>query len=131
MIRFFEIEPNISPIQLKMSHAVPIGLILNELITNSIKYSFNDNNGTIWVNFKHCLNSDCYHLQVIDDGIGLPDSFSIQDSTSFGLNLVKGLAEQLGGHLTFVSDVRARFDIYIPTQQADNTVREKVEEVMA
>ena len=87
------------PIQLPIDHSVPCGLILNELVTNAIKYAFPDGaSGTITVLVQK--KDDRIAMTVEDDGIGLPDKAFKEGGDTFGLTLVRGLVEQLGGTLT-------------------------------
>ena len=80
-----------------MSMAVPLGLIINELMTNALKYAFKGMGlGEISIRFEEKLNG--FHLRVEDNGVGLPDDFSIETTDSFGLRLTEGLVNQLNGH---------------------------------
>ena len=77
-----------------------LGLILNELITNSYKYAFksdNDNKLTITLT----ANGEFYTLRYSDSGPGLPDDFEIQTSNSLGMQLISILTDQLKGNLTY------------------------------
>jgi len=79
---------------------VPLGLIINELITNSYKYAFVDktsNASTIAITFHQVENSPKFLLTITDNGVGIPSSFDIENTTSFGLQLVYDLVEQLNG----------------------------------
>ncbi|MDP3623331.1 MAG: histidine kinase dimerization/phosphoacceptor domain -containing protein, partial [Methanobacteriaceae archaeon] len=78
--------------------AVPCGLIINELISNSLKYAFPDRNGTINVYF-HRINDSDYCLLISDDGIGLPEDLDIDKTNSLGLQIVNNLINQLDGTL--------------------------------
>lgn len=73
--------------------AIPIGLIVNEFITNAIKYAFPDGKGVIACTLE--LNGGEAHLVLSDDGVGLPDDFATSGGT--GTTIVNGLARQLGG----------------------------------
>jgi PAS domain S-box-containing protein len=80
---------------LNLDYAVSCGLILNELMTNALKYAFPDGrNGTIWVALystpEHILN-----LKVTDNGVGLPTNLDIPHAKSLGLQLVSNLVKQL------------------------------------
>lgn len=87
-------------ISISLKKAVPIGLILNELITNSIKYAYNDGKkGEVRVTFEG-LNGTVT-LRVADDGPGLPAGFDPERSESLGLRLSSMLALQIGGNLSF------------------------------
>jgi two-component sensor histidine kinase len=82
---------------LDIDTAIPLGLILNELLTNSFKYAFSpDREGKISI----CLTASSpgnYKLHYRDNGPGLPAGFKIEKDTSFGLRLVYRLAAQLSG----------------------------------
>lgn len=81
---------------------IPLGLILNELITNCYKYAFTGREkGSIAISF-HTLNNAII-LTVKDDGIGLPPDFNIQKNNSLGMNLVRGLVRQLNGQMDFTT----------------------------
>jgi two-component sensor histidine kinase len=86
-------------ISLDVVQAVPLGLILNEVITNSIKYAFpGDMRGNISI-FLHPIDSEIFALTIKDDGVGLPEDFSLPTCKSLGMNLVSGLSKQLGAQL--------------------------------
>jgi len=89
-------EQNIGPLNMDLSQAVPLGLILNESITNAIKYAFGSEGGTIVV----CIvatQSNRVKLSVEDNGCGLPHDFDINSTNSLGMDLIKGLSKQLRG----------------------------------
>ena len=90
-------------IALGLDSAISCGLIINELITNSLKYAFPDNRkGEIRVEFKY-LTTGQLEMRLSDDGVGMPLNFNFQDSDTLGIQIVKALAEyQLGG--TVVQD---------------------------
>jgi two-component sensor histidine kinase len=84
-------------LELDIAQAVPLGLILNEAITNAIKYAFPlDRAGVVTISFME-KESGFYTLTVADNGIGLPDSFDYESHDSLGMNLMRGLTEQLQG----------------------------------
>lgn len=92
---------DIQDINLDVSQAVPLGLMLNEAITNVMKYAFQPGeHGTL--NIALCyLNKGEILLQVKDNGRGLPDDFDILKSNSLGIQLMQLLAEQLEGNIQF------------------------------
>lgn len=94
---FINLRPNIEDINLNIETTVPCGLIVNELVTNSIKHAFPENKGTIIIQFTK--NNDKLMLIVRDDGIGLPESFRFSDNKSLGLQLVQTLVKQLDGEM--------------------------------
>lgn len=89
-------------IALGIENAVPCALIVNELITNSIKHAFPDNSGKIIVSLR-TLNSHL-GLHVIDNGIGLPEEIDFQHPNSTGLNIVRLLVKQLNGEIEVSRD---------------------------
>jgi len=75
-----------------------LGVIINELLTNIMKYAFTGrNDGHILVSAT--LASNCVAIIVQDNGNGIPDSVNFENTTGFGLMLVYGLAKQLNGQI--------------------------------
>lgn len=90
-------------ILLSIDQAVPCGLLINEVISNALKYAFpNNKKGTIFISLK-AINKTII-LKVKDDGVGLPKGFNIEKSDTLGLQLVQTLAEQLEGKLEMKSE---------------------------
>ena len=93
---------------------VPIGIIVNELLTNIIKYAFVDRaSGSIEIIVKE--NQGKVSLTLQDNGRGLPEGFDISESKGFGLMLVKVLSEQLDGSFTIENSngVKSTLEFYI------------------
>ncbi len=102
------IDKKLQDVELKMSMAVPLGLILNELLTNSYKYAFeNRKQGRILVTFEKTENA--YSLFIADNGNGFPEVQ--EDKYSFGLKLVEGLTEQFDGYFSRTGDNGSQFKI--------------------
>ncbi len=77
--------------------ALPCGLVINELVTNCLKYAFPDGrSGALAISMRR-EEDGFYALEVSDDGVGFPKNFVLAKSDSLGLLLVKTMAEQLGG----------------------------------
>lgn len=119
LVRSYGIQENISlnidieNISFAMDKAIPCGLIINELLSNSLKHAFpNGRKGSIHIRLER-LNKDEYVLNVGDDGIGLADNFDIEDTDSLGLRLVSILTEQLKGELTIKNKKGAEFCIHL------------------
>lgn len=90
---------SVDPVALNLSAAVPIALILNEAISNSLKHAFPDGReGTITVELQ-CLGAQAKRLKIADDGIGIPPSIDDSYPSSFGLRLIRGLTSDLSGTL--------------------------------
>jgi two-component sensor histidine kinase len=95
---------NIDQIELDVAQAVPLGLILNEAITNAIKYAFPESQkGKVSISFK-LNNEDTCLLTIADNGTGLPTGFNLKTNESLGMSLMHGLSEQLDGNLLVNSD---------------------------
>ena len=94
-----EIITHIEKIDLEMSKAMPFGLLLNELITNSYKYAFQGRKtGTIWINIVE--KGTDYFLEYKDDGPGFDYNDEIK-SNSLGLNLIESFCIQLNGNFVY------------------------------
>ena len=94
--RRVNLDLHIQDIQLDIDTAIPLGLILNELISNSLKHAFPDGRqGTITISVEE--EDDRYLIRVRDNGIGIPDETNWKESRSLGFSLVLGLISQLGG----------------------------------
>ena len=90
-------------VKLDIDRAVPCGLIVNELVTNALKYAFPDRqNGTITLQLR--AENQAVILTVRDDGIGIVPDFHWEESDSIGLQLVSALTEQLEGNARLDSD---------------------------
>ncbi|MBI2947191.1 MAG: PAS domain S-box protein [Verrucomicrobia bacterium] len=95
------LETHVDPVFLDIDTAIPVGLLVNELASNSLKYAFPENRcGTIRIDFR-AVGHDEFVLALRDDGIGLPGDFDLDKVLTLGLRLVKILTSQLGGTLTF------------------------------
>lgn len=107
------IELDIEPISLPLASAIPFGLILNEVVSNSFKYAFPEGReGNLRVSLK---NEEMIVLEVQDDGQNVSAKKSFVESRSMGLRLVRELASQLDGHIEFNTDAGTRFRLLIPT----------------
>ncbi|GAB3220577.1 hypothetical protein GCM10027423_52360 [Spirosoma arcticum] len=91
---------SLKPLELDVTLAVPLGLIINEAVTNALKYAFpQDHSGTISLSLQQVENKT-YQLTISDDGVGLPADFDSARSGSLGMTLIRGLSQQLDGELT-------------------------------
>ena len=89
----------IEDVALAVDKAIPCGLVLNELITNSLKHGFkNGRKGRVRVGLARLDDARC-SLSVADDGVGFPDGIEAAQSSSLGLLLVRALADQLDAEL--------------------------------
>ncbi|MDO1449693.1 histidine kinase dimerization/phosphoacceptor domain -containing protein [Rhodocytophaga aerolata] len=110
-IRF---QLHLEPMELDVSQAVPIGLILNEAITNAVKYAFPHGiTGTIAISITRSAD-DWLMLSVADNGIGLPPDFSIKTVNSLGMKLMRGLSEDLGARFSIESSQGTKITMNFP-----------------
>jgi len=108
---------NVKNVSLSIEKAIPCGLIINELVTNSLKYAFNEmeNKKGIIEIAMHKSNSKHIELVIRDNGKGLPDNINLQESESLGLKLVDILSKhQLEGELSINGREGTEFKIRFP-----------------
>lgn len=99
---FIELKFDIEQVELNLDQAIPCGLIVNEIITNAMKYAFvGKKEGQIFISIKE--KKETIELKIEDDGVGLPKGFNHEKTASLGLQLVVTLIEQLDGKLTLES----------------------------
>ena len=95
---------------LNIETSVPCGLIINELVSNSLIHGFPDGmTGTVMVSLKSV--GEKYELRVIDDGVGFPDGMNYKNTTSLGLELVQNLVDQLDGQMELIQSNKTEFKI--------------------
>ncbi|ACU63270.1 sensor histidine kinase [Chitinophaga pinensis] len=113
----------IAPVLLDVSQATPVGLLLNEAITNAIKYAFPEKGkGNIHVLLKQ-LPERMFLLSVADDGIGLPADFRTQRKKgSFGMSLIDTLTQQLDGSLELKNSSGLTLNITFREQWEEHSV---------
>jgi two-component sensor histidine kinase len=93
----------IDRLELDLVHCVPVGLILNEAITNSIKYAFpGKEDGIISISLGYSSPGNIL-LTVKDNGVGLPPGFDRHSRDTMGMHLVQGLSEDIGGEFVLHS----------------------------
>ncbi len=110
------IKKDIDSLVLDVDSVIPIGLILNELITNSLKYAYSDmQNAEMFISLKK--RTDHVVLTVSDNGRGLPQGFNIEESKSMGYTLVKAFTDKLEGKLDITSDGGTSIVITIPNSE--------------
>jgi two-component sensor histidine kinase len=94
---------DVAPVELNVAIATPLGLILNEAITNTLKHAFpTHQKGTLRVSLQPVEMQE-YALSIADNGVGLPADFDAARTQSLGLTMIKGLCKQLNGTLHIAS----------------------------
>jgi two-component sensor histidine kinase/Tfp pilus assembly protein PilF len=97
---------------------VPLGLIINEMISNSLKYAFKGvEEGMVIVNIKH-LEGVKYEMLIGDNGIGMVKDYDIENSTTLGTQLIQTFTSQLNGSIERVGDTGTLFRILF--EEIDN-----------
>ncbi|MDD1444322.1 ATP-binding protein, partial [Dolichospermum sp. ST_sed3] len=112
--RDIEITTDIADLYLNLDIAIPCGLIINELVSNSMKYAFPQNhNGRIKVSLQ-TDNKENLALTITDNGIGIPLNFKTLNPQSLGLELVKLMAKQLNGKMAIDGTSGTAISIIFP-----------------
>ena len=114
-----ELHTDIDDLTLDVDTVIPIGLILNELISNSLKYAFkNKESGHLWVSLKKEEKS--LLLKVKDNGPGFPSEFNWNNSQSFGMKLIRAFTQKLKARMEVYNDHGACVEMnimkYKPTE---------------
>ncbi len=125
LLRFFGVNPaqvtyllEISRIDVDINAASPLGLIINELVSNSLKYAFPDGRKG-QVSISGTLSDTAFTLTVADDGVGLPEGFDWKNAESLGLRLVISLVNQLDGTIEHGAGPGTTFIITIPREKLE------------
>jgi len=120
-----ELHTNIDDMMLDVDTVIPIGLILNELISNSLKYAFkNRETGHLWVSLKKEEKS--LLLQVKDDGPGFPPDFNWNNSQTFGVKLIRAFTQKLKAKMEIYNDNGACVEMSIMKYKpAEDILREE------
>ena len=106
---------NLQEIALHLDIAVPLGLIVSEMITNAMKHAFvNIKNPQIDISFSK--NRNGFELEFKDNGVGLPEGFSLVNLESLGVEIISALVEQLDAEITYENRDGAIFVISFKTQ---------------
>jgi len=88
---------------MNINQAVPFSLLLNECVVNSYKHAFSgETEGNIYIDLKR--NDELIHIEIADDGSGLPDSFDFEEQQTLGITLIRTLVSQLRGEAHYESN---------------------------
>ncbi|MGZ4846226.1 MAG: PAS domain S-box protein [Halobacteriota archaeon] len=118
------ITTDIDDIRLNVDTAIPCALIINELVSNAIKYAFpNGRSGEITIALARASGADV--LTIADDGVGLPADMDTKKTESLGLQLVTGLVDQLDGSITLDRTKGTTFIITFKSLDVSSSEREK------
>ena len=92
------LKADIENISFNMETAIPCGLIINELVSNALKYAFPNGQGEIYVSLMNNIDNK-YLLTIKDNGIGLPADIDFKNTQSLGFRLINNLTNQLDGKI--------------------------------
>lgn len=110
------VHTNAQNVKLEIDTAIPCGLIVNELVSNSLKYAFPENKaGEIEISCEQPSSGD-YILLVRDNGIGLPPGFDLEKSSTLGIKLVSSLVQQLRGTMVIDNENGVCYKISFSTK---------------
>lgn len=120
-IRFNVLIPHI---ELDISQAIPLGLIINEAVTNSIKHAFPSQfNKEITISMKQTAERNI-NLLIMDNGVGFKDNFDIAASKSLGLKLISGLSGDINAEFTLKSNHGTSIILDFETAMVNEQIRE-------
>ncbi len=104
---------DIEDIEIDIDITIPLGLIINEIVTNSLKYAFeNRNEGNISI--RLILEADIYRLRVADDGVGIPEEIDFGKTDTLGLQLIENLVKQIDGEIKMDRNHGTVYEISFP-----------------
>jgi two-component sensor histidine kinase/FixJ family two-component response regulator len=117
-----EIIRKIEDVMVLLDTAIPLGFVLNELLTNSYNHAFPQNAGKILVRLLKGENNTLV-LQVEDNGIGLPENFTVHDEENLGLIILANIVEnQLQGKFSFRVDKGTKWEIIVSLENYSERV---------
>ena len=104
-------KTHIDNVVLGVDTAIPCGLIINELVSNALKYAFpNNQGGEICIDLR-TTSDQKFTLVVKDNGAGFPEDLDFRKTSSLGLRLVNTLVKQLRGNIDLARDSGTQFRI--------------------
>ncbi|MDD1657945.1 MAG: sensor histidine kinase, partial [Methanomicrobiales archaeon] len=111
-----QIDLEASDVTMDIDTAIPCGLVVNELVSNALKYAFPEGRkGTVRISLSHTAGGG-YEMVFSDDGVGLPPGVDFEGTDTLGLSLVHGLVTtQLGGTIEIQRGKGTAFIIKIPS----------------
>ncbi|MBV1768546.1 MAG: PAS domain S-box protein, partial [Methanobacterium sp.] len=110
--KIINLDMEVEDILLDVDTAIPLGLILNEIIANSLKHAFTEKEGKIKVHLKSSDNR--IQVEVGDNGVGMGDDIDWRNTDSLGLQLVNSLCHQIDGEIELDNDKGTCFKISFP-----------------
>ncbi len=115
-----KLETDLDSVRVPVDTAIPLGLIATELVTNALKYAYRGRKeGVLKITLKPA-GENRFELAVADDGPGRPEGFDPAKATSLGLRLVRMLAQQIRGTVTFIPGAGGACHVHFPLQPCDD-----------
>lgn len=106
-----KINIDVKDVYLTLDTAINCGLIINELLSNSLKYAFKDRKeGIIDIKFYN-MGENKFYLSIKDDGVGMPSTLNFKETSTLGLQLVTTLVDQLEGSIKLDSSSGTNYEI--------------------
>ncbi len=112
-----QLSLEVDKVVLSLDQAIPCGLILNELISNALKYAYPEKKKEDKISVRINEKNKQVYIAVEDYGVGLPTDFSIEHSDSLGLSLVDTLVKQLDGEMQLIRDSGTKYLIIFDKQE--------------
>lgn len=112
-----DLDLNIAEVKMGAETLVPLGLIINEMISNSLKYAFKDRDtGVIKIHINY-IEKKTYEMIIGDNGIGMSKDFNFENSNSLGTQLIQIFTEQLNGSIERLKEEGTVFRIIFEKQE--------------
>jgi two-component sensor histidine kinase len=109
---------DLKPVELSIDQSIPCGLILNELITNAVKYAYPQGKGEIAARLSS--DADMVFIEVADKGTGLPADAQVQSAQTLGMQLIHSLTKQLKGRVELSTPPGLAVKVAFPALQAQS-----------
>ena len=107
------IKEDMDPLEIEVTTAVPIGLIINEAVTNSLKHAFKNIEVNPTITLKMKVIYDRIQICLSDNGPGFIND-SVRKDNALGLSLIESLADQIDGEVTFKNEGGTNVSLMIP-----------------
>jgi two-component sensor histidine kinase len=113
-----EVVNHVPKFHLDIDSAIPLGLLINELLTNAYKYAFRERtNGRIVIRIDD-LGNGTYYFCFADNGVGLPANFDFTRSNTLGMKLIRQLSRQLAGSIVYKFEEGSKFELTFKNLEA-------------
>ncbi len=108
------IEKDIDDFTFSIDTSIPLGLIINEIISNSFKHAFPDGRkGKISITIKKGENGN-FRMEITDDGVGFKEDVDIKNTRTLGMNLIFALTEQINAEIKIEKENGVRYEVIFP-----------------